>query len=91
MPPPPAVSTAELGDLAQSGPKLVAAAALLVDDIAQEFGVPEMAQLSYDGQLRRHDWSYPQVITWAEETGSRSQTTQSPENVSRRKPQPYPR
>ena len=69
MPPPPAEATAELDDLAQPGPKLAATTALLVDDIAQAFGVPEMPQLSHDGQLRRRYWSYPQMITWAEENG----------------------
>jgi hypothetical protein len=69
MPPPPAEATAELDDLAQPGRKLAATTALLADDIAQEFGVPEMAQLSRDGQLRRRYWDYPQMITWAEENG----------------------
>jgi len=69
MPPPPAEATAELDDLAQPGPMLAATTALLVDDIAQAFGVAEMPQLSHDGQLRQRYWGYPQMITWAEENG----------------------
>lgn len=53
----------------EPGPILAAATALLVDDIAQAFGVAEMAQLSHEGQFRRRYWTYPQMITWAEENG----------------------
>jgi hypothetical protein len=67
MPPPPAEAAAELDDLAQAGPMLAAATALLVDDIGQAFGVPEMSQLTHDGQLRRPYWGDPQIITWTEE------------------------
>jgi hypothetical protein len=67
--PPPTEAAAELDSIAQAGPALVAATALLVDDIAQAFGVPEMGQLTRDGQLQRRYWHWPQVITWAEENG----------------------
>lgn len=58
-----------MDDLAQPGPVLVAASALLVNEIGQAFGVAEMPQLSRDGQLRRRYWSGQQIVTWAEQHG----------------------
>jgi Schlafen, AlbA_2 len=67
--PPVAETAAALDDLAQPCPGLISASALLVDEIGQAFGVPEMGQLSRDGQLRRRYWGNPQMITWAEQHG----------------------
>jgi hypothetical protein len=67
--PPVAETAAALDDLAQPCPGLVAASALLVDEIGQAFGVPEMGQLSRDGQIRRRYWSQQQILTWAEQNG----------------------
>lgn len=67
--PPVAETTAGLDDLAQPCPELVAASALLIDEIGQAFGVPEMGQLSRDGRLRRPYWGHTEIITWAEQHG----------------------
>ena len=48
---------------------LAAAGALLVNEIGQAFGVPEMGQLTHDGKLRRRYWSQDQIIAWAEGHG----------------------
>lgn len=69
VPPPAAEAAAELDDLAQPGPVLAAAAAQLVDEIGQAFGVAEMGQLSRNGQIRRHYWGGQQIIQWAEQNG----------------------
>jgi hypothetical protein len=67
--PPVAETAAALDDLAQPCPGLVAASALLADEIGQAFGVAEMGQLTRNGQLRRPYWSGPQILTWAEQHG----------------------
>jgi hypothetical protein len=69
VPPPAAEAAAQLDDLAQPGPVLAAAAAQLVNEIGQAFGVAEMRQLSRDGQIRRPNWSQQQIIRWAEQNG----------------------
>ena len=69
VPPPAAEAAAELDDLAQPGPVLAAAAAQLVNEIGQAFGVAEMGQLSRDGQIRQPYWSQQQIIRWAEQNG----------------------
>ena len=68
-PPPPAEAAAGLDGLTQAGPDLVAASALLVNQLAQAFGLAETPQISRDGQVRRRYWSGSQVITWAEQQG----------------------
>ncbi|MFG3602491.1 AlbA family DNA-binding domain-containing protein [Micromonospora chersina] len=69
----PAEASAALDDLAQPGPQLIEAAALLLDELGQAFGVPEMGQLSREGQVRRRYWSTSgvqrQVVAWAEANG----------------------
>lgn len=58
----PALVTAPVTDLAipimdlADGPELVAAAALLLRDTGQLFGVPELGMLSTDGSVRRRYW-----------------------------------
>jgi hypothetical protein len=68
--PPAAEAAAELDDLAQAGSVLAAASGLLVNEIGQTFGVPEMHLLSRDGRLRRPAWgqNHP-MIAWAEAHG----------------------
>ncbi|RZU75111.1 hypothetical protein EV384_3638 [Micromonospora kangleipakensis] len=57
-------------DLAQPGPQLIEAAALLLDELGQAFGVPEMGQLSRDGRIRRPYWASHglrgPIVAWAE-------------------------
>lgn len=45
------------------------ATALLADEIGQACGIPELGQLSREGQLRRRYWSQTQIVTWAEQHG----------------------
>ncbi|MET8836964.1 hypothetical protein ABZV78_24040 [Micromonospora sp. NPDC004540] len=52
----PAEAAAALEDLATPGSQLVAAAALLLDELGQAFGVPEMGQVTRDGRIRRRYW-----------------------------------
>jgi hypothetical protein len=67
--PDPAETVATLDDLAESGPALVSVAARLVDELGHAYGVPEMGQITREGQLRRrywrHGWS-TQIVEWAE-------------------------
>ena len=70
--PAPSEAAVPLDDLAEPGPALVTAAALLVDELGQAFGVPEMGQLTRDGRLRRPYWGHswqPQMVTWASNHG----------------------
>ncbi len=65
-----AESVVPLDALADAGPTLAGAAASLVDEIGQAFGIPELGQLGRDGRLRSRYWSHfwsGQVITWAEQ------------------------
>ncbi|SCF29408.1 Putative DNA-binding domain-containing protein [Micromonospora viridifaciens] len=69
----PAEAAASLDDLAQPSPQLVQAAALLLDELGQAFGVPEMGQLSRDGRVRRPYWGSStlrgEIVVWAEKNG----------------------
>ena len=67
--PPAAEAVAGLDDLAQPGPELAAATALLINEIGQAFGVAEMFQITRDGEFRRRYWADQQVITWAGQNG----------------------
>jgi hypothetical protein len=70
--PKPAEAAADLDDLAQPGPPLIAAAAALLDELGQGHGVPEMGQLSRDGEIRRKYWGANwnrSVTTWAAQHG----------------------
>ena len=61
-----------LDDVSTPGPALITTAAVLVDEIGQAFGVPEMGQLSRDGKVRRPYWGNqwrPQFVRWAEQHG----------------------
>lgn len=57
VPPPPATAAAQLDDIAEFGPSLVSAAAILIDELGQGYGVPEMGQLTRDGRVRRRYWN----------------------------------
>jgi hypothetical protein len=63
----PAEAVAELDGLAQPGTALIEASALLLDEIGQTFGVPEMGQFSRTGQVRRPYWGVyrSQIEAWA--------------------------
>ncbi|MEU5934555.1 ATP-binding protein [Micromonospora sp. NPDC047187] len=72
LPPRAAEADAPLDALAEAGPGLVAAAALLSNELGQAFGLPEMAQLSPDGRVRHRYWGRAwseQVQTWADSAG----------------------
>jgi hypothetical protein len=61
-----------LDDVSAPGRALISTAAVLVDEVGQAFGVPEMGQLSRDGKVRSRYWSHewrPQLVTWAEQNG----------------------
>lgn len=60
-------TTAALDDLAEPGPSLVSTAARLLDELGTSFGIPEMGQLSLDGEIRRRYWRDPAaLLPWAE-------------------------
>jgi hypothetical protein len=68
----PAESAAPLDALAIDGPDLIAAAYLPASDLFQAFGLPEVLQLTRDGQIRGQHWSkswIPQVREWAMQAG----------------------
>lgn len=70
--PVPGEAAAPLDELAEPGPSLVATAALLIDELGQAFGIPEMGQLTRDGRLRRRSWDNSQqaeIIDWANSHG----------------------
>jgi hypothetical protein len=65
-----AEAAAPLDGLASPGPTLVATAALLVDEIGQAFGVPELGQVTRDGRIRRRYWQHAlaqRLVPWAEQ------------------------
>lgn len=51
-----------LSEASVEGPELVQSAAMLVDELGQSFGFPEMGQISRDGQIRIRYWGR----TWAD-------------------------
>ncbi|MGW3606789.1 hypothetical protein [Micromonospora sp. NPDC005161] len=69
----PAEAAAPLDDLAQPGPRLIEASALLLNELGHAFGVPVMGQLSRDGRVRRRYWSargwQAMIVAWAEKNG----------------------
>jgi Putative DNA-binding domain len=71
--PPPAETVAALDDIAQPGPALVSVAATLADELGQAFGMPEMPQLSHDGELRQQYWGrdtwQAAMVAWAQQNG----------------------
>jgi hypothetical protein len=65
-----AETTAALDDLAEPGPALVSTAARLLDEVGTSFGIPEMGQLSLDGEIRRRYWKDSgALLGWAERHG----------------------
>lgn len=67
--PPAAEAAAPLDDLAQPGPALIQASALLVNEIGHAFGIAEIGHISRDGQIRRRHWAHTPIATWAEQHG----------------------
>ncbi|MGV9775397.1 AlbA family DNA-binding domain-containing protein [Streptosporangium sp. NPDC003464] len=63
-------SVAWLDDLADDGPLLVKAAAHLVGDLLQVYGVAENAQLRRDGSVSRHAWGadWQTVERWVQQS-----------------------
>jgi hypothetical protein len=64
--------SASLDDLGEVGPRLISAAALVLDQLAQGCGVPQTYQFSREGQIRQPYWSYPwrdDVLAWAATEG----------------------
>ncbi|WP_448062258.1 AlbA family DNA-binding domain-containing protein [Cellulomonas hominis] len=69
---PPVETYALVDDLAQGGPGLVAAAARLHHALGHAFGVPELPQLTLDGEMVWTFWNHerkPSVKTWAAANG----------------------
>lgn len=67
-----AESVADIDDLADPGPELVAAAGRLADELAQSFGIAELGQFSRDGEIRIRYWDtegHSQLRAWAEAHG----------------------
>jgi hypothetical protein len=65
-----AETTAALDDIAEPGPALASTAARLLDEVGTSFGIPEMGQLSLDGEIRRRYWNNPAtLLEWAEQFG----------------------
>ena len=65
-----AETAAALDDLADPGPALVSTAARLLDEVGTSFGIPEMGQLSLDGEIRRRYWKDSgALLEWAERYG----------------------
>ena len=65
---------ADLDDLAEPGVELVRVAATLCDELGQACGVPELGQLTHDGQVRRRYWeprtgAQQRVEAWAAQHG----------------------
>jgi hypothetical protein len=67
-----AETVVSLDDIASGGPELVAAAARLIDELGQIFGIAELGQFTQDGQIRIRYWdrrSHDQLRSWAETRG----------------------
>jgi len=65
-----AETAAALDDLADPGAALVSTAARLLDEMGTSFGIPEMGQLSLDGEIRRRYWKDPvALLNWAARYG----------------------
>lgn len=67
-----AETVASLDELAVPGPALVAVAARLVDELGQVFGIPEMGQLTREGEVRIRYWgrsNKERVLAWADAHG----------------------
>ncbi|MFJ8608169.1 helix-turn-helix domain-containing protein [Streptomyces sp. NPDC093675] len=65
-------AVALLDDLADAGPGLVQAAAVLADELVQAFGIAEAAPVTRDGELRQQQWSpqlRPGLVRWAQAHG----------------------
>lgn len=68
-PPLPAETSASLDDITSPNPDLIAVACRLANELGQAFGVPELGQLSPDGDVRRRYWKHGVQATlskWAE-------------------------
>jgi hypothetical protein len=69
---PVATGVADVNGLARGGPRLVAATHVLVSELVQDFGCPEVLQVSRDGAIRGQHWDSTNstaVRAWAEASG----------------------
>ncbi|MGW6197147.1 AlbA family DNA-binding domain-containing protein [Kribbella sp. NPDC055110] len=72
--PAPVETVASIDELADSGPALVSATARLVDELAQNFGIAELGQVTVEGEIRRIYWKSQMqalVLAWAASAGVR--------------------
>lgn len=68
----PATTYVPIDELAEPGPGLVAAAARLHQALGHSFGVPELPQLTLDGEFDWRFWDHdrrPRVKAWAGAAG----------------------
>jgi len=68
---PASTGRADIDDLAEDGPRLVAATHHLTTRLFQEFGYAEPAQTSGDGRVRLAGWATwrTEYMVWAKECG----------------------
>ncbi|WP_154675674.1 hypothetical protein [Parafrankia elaeagni] len=68
---PSSTGRADIDDLAEDGPRLVAATHYLTTLLFQEFGYAEPAQTSGDGRIRLAGWATwrTEYLVWAKESG----------------------
>jgi hypothetical protein len=67
-----AESAAPLDSVADDGPGLASAAGMLATELFQQFGLPEVGQVTPEGELRRPYWTshlFQQVEQWAAASG----------------------
>lgn len=70
--PPIADGVFDIDDLAEDGPPLMVATYVLATGIFQEFGIPEAAQITPDGTIRRRYWQSggsERIVAWAKASG----------------------
>lgn len=70
----PAEAVAPIDELAAPSRTLTATTARLSNDLAQSFGIPELGQLTADGDVRQLYWSrrdgtQDRIVQWAEKAG----------------------
>lgn len=67
-----AEGAAPLDGLASPGPTTAATVAVLIDELGQAFGIPELGQFSREGEVRSRYWrtgSQHHMVTWAHQNG----------------------
>jgi hypothetical protein len=64
--PAPVGSYSDVDTLATPGAALASTTARLCHQLGQAFGLPELGQLTAEGEVRQRYWRNPQLISWAE-------------------------